>query len=301
MKECTTVNTQNIDVSIIIVTYNNAKYITACIENIHEALDNLRAEILVIDNCSSDNCTEIALAASPLVKLIKNKKNVGFAAAVNQGLAASLADTLLLLNSDVLINKDALHALVAACQDAAKKLFSPTIVNVDGSFQETSLGLFPTFPVLLADELLPHRLAKALGLRTMFDNFNAQKTPCYEWLSGACLALHRRVYEKVGPFDEKFFMYFEDVDFCKRASERGIASQLCSDISVLHIGGASFAYINGIRDRNNYVTQSYFTYIKKHESPLVFFFFKLIVRMGRGLRLCNKLFQTFHAKYSSPK
>ncbi|MHC1713459.1 MAG: glycosyltransferase family 2 protein [Solidesulfovibrio sp.] len=156
--------------------------------------------------------------------------------------------------------------------------------------------MFPSFPVLLVDSLLSYQMAKTFGLKTMIGNADKESTHQYEWVSGACMAFRREVVQKIGQFDDAFFMYFEDVDFCKRAANSGIASTLLEDISVLHIGGKSFDFKKGHIARNKYVRKSRLTYIRKHESAPKVFLLKICFYVGDMLRLMQQRFAVRLAK-----
>jgi N-acetylglucosaminyl-diphospho-decaprenol L-rhamnosyltransferase len=273
------------DVSVVIVTYNNATCIVPCLESLAAASAGLGAEIIAVDNHSGDATAAIIRERFPRVRLLVNTANAGFAAAVNQGVDLATGHTLLLLNSDVIIGREALEGLVTACRKQGRQaIFSPRIVNADGTPQHTAFGLFPTFGVLAVEMLLPYRLARRLGLRTIFENSDAAGGPRYEWLSGACLAFSREASQRIGPLDTRFFMYYEDVDFSRRAVEQGYAPLVLEDISVLHIGGVSFAYDKGKSDRNAYINASLLAYLRKHESRSSFLFLRLLLGLGGLLR-----------------
>lgn len=255
------------ELAVVIVTYNNAAIIDDCLGSLTTAAAGIATEIVVVDNASADATVRIVRERYPGVAVIANTRNVGFATAVNQGLRATTAPALVLLNSDVIVNPEAVHGLAEACRrEGDRHLFSPRIVNRDGSLQETSFGCFPTCGVLAAEFLLPYAAARRLQLTTMFGNRGPGDALRYDWLSGACLALTRTALERIGLFDERFFMYFEDIDFCLRATRQGIVPHLLEDISVLHIGGQSFSYDMGSYDRTSYVNKSLLAYVAKHES-----------------------------------
>jgi N-acetylglucosaminyl-diphospho-decaprenol L-rhamnosyltransferase len=285
------------DVSIVIVTYNNENCIEACLASIYDSFPASKVEIIVVDNCSIDNGVALVQEKYERVKVVSNKENVGFAAAVNQGMRVAASDIIILLNSDVIVNKKALEGMLAACKSSGNlHIFSPLVFNMDGSFQDTSIGMFPSCPVLLVDSLLSYQMAKTFGLKTMFGNADKENTHQYEWVSGACMAFRREVVQKIGQFDDAFFMYFEDVDFCKRAAHSGIASTLLEDISVLHIGGKSFDFKKGHNVRNKYVRKSRLAYIRKHESAPKVFLLKISFYVGDMLRLIQQRFAVRLAK-----
>lgn len=273
------------DVSIVIVTYNNENIIGRCLKSLTEASLKRVFEIIVVDNDSNDATVKTIREAFPTVLLLKNRENVGFAQAVNQGIQKTTSQNIILLNSDVLVNEAAMTTLLENCRTAGdNSLFSPRIINQDGTFQETSCGLFPNFSVLATEFLVPYGLARRFRLQTMFGNRKADGTVRYEWLSGACLAFGKKAYRRIGPFDESYFMYFEDVDFCYRAKKCGISTKLLQDIQVLHIGGESFSYLTGKSDRNSYIRTSLFTYIRGHTSKKSAFVLRLLYAFGQQLR-----------------
>lgn len=280
------------DVSVVIVTYNNAGCIARCLDSLFEAAGGLVADVIVVDNHSTDATLAILREEFPAVRLLANPDNPGFAVAVNQGLALATSPNLLLLNSDVVMNRAALERLVTACRAwGDRAFFSPCVVNPDGTAQHTSLGLFPRFTVLTVEQLVPYRLARLLGLSTMFGNRDARGNVVYEWLSGTCLAFTRVMLDRTGPLDACFFMYYEDVDFCKRAVEQGFFAKLLDDVSVLHIGGESFSYDAGKSDREKYVNNSLMTYISKHEPRLSGLVLRGVKGLGSRLRRLQRAFR----------
>lgn len=273
------------DISVVIVTYNNAGCVGRCLDSLFEAAAGLVAEVIVVDNHSTDATRAIIREEFPAARLVANPDNPGFAVAVNQGLALAASPNLLLLNSDVVMNRAALEGLVTACRSrGGQAFFSPRIVNPDGTEQATSLGMFPRFSVLAVELLLPYRLAHWLGWRTMFENRDARGTVVYEWLSGTCLAFTRAMLDRIGPLDTRFFMYYEDVDFCFRAVAQGFTAQLLPGIFALHIGGQSFAYETGSKDRRSYVDASLRAYVAKHQSRQNRFVLRGLMRVGAMLR-----------------
>jgi N-acetylglucosaminyl-diphospho-decaprenol L-rhamnosyltransferase len=277
------------DASIVIVTYNNESCIEACLSSICDSMSTIRVEVIVVDNCSTDNCVALIQKKYDRMRVIANKMNVGFAAAVNQGIRSASSDVIILLNSDVIVNRAALEGMMESCRASERlRIVSPIVFNVDGSFQDTSLGLFPSFSVLLVETLMPYSMAKSLGLKTMFGNLDKERRYQCEWVSGACMAFHRKVIQEIGFLDDAFFMYFEDVDFCKRAANHGIKSELINEVSVLHIGGKSFDPKKGSIVRNRYVRRSRLTYIRKHENAAKVLMLRLAFGVGDVLRFLQQ-------------
>lgn len=225
-------------VTIVIVSYNCRQALQTCLLTLTSAGDP--PPILVVDNASSDGTAEMIAADFPTVRLIQNAKNHGFAMACNQGIRASASDFILLLNPDTMLKPATLQKLtdimraqptIGAC--------GPRVLNTDGSLQ-SSCRRFPTLGAMVCDELglgrlFPHsRFAKY-----RMNGWEHDKTRDVDQLMGSCLLLRRTMLEHIGLLDERFFLYFEEVDLCLRLWRTGWRAVFVADATVTHLGGES--------------------------------------------------------------
>lgn len=211
-------------VSLIIVHYRTPETLAASLDSIEGARIALPYEIIVIDNDPPDDAAErICQGRRPILTYMKNDRNVGFGRAVNQGLAKGRGEYLLVLNPDVAIHPGSVEELVSEAErDPSAGLVAPKLIYPDGTIQD-SCRTFYTFPVFLLRRTVLGRVFPnhpLLREHLMLD-FDHATTRQVDWCLGASLLARRRAVEDVGPMDERFFLYFEDVDWCYRMAARG--------------------------------------------------------------------------------
>jgi GT2 family glycosyltransferase len=218
-------------VSIVIVSFNAADDLARCLASLPAAAPSTPHEIVVVDNGSTDDSVGVARRA-PRVRLIETHANVGFARASNIGMRETTGVNVLLLNSDTVVPAGALDRLVSALgrhPDVA--IVGPRLVDASGR-AELSFGRM----IGPLNELRQKRLARGGAVDAMTRH---QHYP--DWVSGACLLVRRADAEAVGGFDERFFMYTEDVDFCAAIRARGRRVLFVPEVEVVHLRGRSTA------------------------------------------------------------
>jgi N-acetylglucosaminyl-diphospho-decaprenol L-rhamnosyltransferase len=250
---------------VVVVTYNSGEVIERCLDS----CANLPA--VVVDNASQDNTVEL-VRRRPSVKLIANPSNRGFAGAANQGVAALDTEMILLLNPDVELQTP-VDALADACGGENVGLATGKLVDSDGKVQTGfTVRRFPTpltlaFEVLGINRLLPwnpsNRRYRCLDL-------DLSKPAEVEQPPGAFLMFRREVWQRLGGFDTQFHpLWFEDVDFVKRARSLGLKIHYLPDITARHRGGHSIAGMEwGCREVCWYV--SLLRYASKHFRPYAY-------------------------------
>jgi GT2 family glycosyltransferase len=268
--------------TIIIVSYNCRDALRACLSKLSTPENML--PVIVVDNGSADGSAEMVAHDFPFIQLIRNSTNRGFAAACNQGIAASDGPFVLLLNPDTLVTEPALQGLLDVMNAQPDVgTCGPRILNTDGSPQ-ASVRKFPTLRALVCDEL---------GLSTAFprirwltgyrlSSWPLQATTEVDQLGGSCLMLRRAALEQIGVMDEKFFMYFEEVDLCLRLRNAGWRILYIYDITIIHAGGQSSK-----TDRDNSLRHRYrslFSFYRKYHPGWQLFVLKLAVQVGAALR-----------------
>jgi len=224
------VDTTHVDVSIIIVSFNARADLERCLQSLHDAPPVCAHEIIVVDNASSD-ASAAAARRWPDVRVIENSANVGFARANNTGIRASRGRNLLLLNSDTIVPPGAIDALLFALdRDQRVGVVGPRLVDGDGRAELSAGGMVGPWNELRQKFLMPQR-AESLSRQEHFP----------DWVSGACLLVRRGDAEAAGLLDERFFMYFEDVDFCAAIRARGKRVLFTPSAEVTHLRGRSRA------------------------------------------------------------
>lgn len=245
--------------AIVVVTYNSEDVVEACLTSL--AAHN----VVVVDNASTDRTVERARAHGAHV--IANSANRGFAAAVNQGIQATEADVVLILNPDVRVTSG-LAPLTAACREHG--LAGGRLTDTDGNTQRGfTIRRFPT-PVVLALELLGvNRLWSRNPWNREYRYLDRDLTMggAADQPAGAFLMVRRDVWKTLGGMDESFHpIWFEDVDFCRRAALAGFTAQYVPESTALHLGGHSIKKIDGA-SRQLYWYDSLLRYAGKHFRP----------------------------------
>lgn len=226
-----------IDLTTIIVSWNVRDLLRRCLYSI----SNGQPEIIVIDNASTDGSPDMVRDEFPHAHLITNEQNRGFAAANNQGLARSRGRYLLLLNPDTEVVGDALATMVRYLEDHARVgALGPQLCYPDGSLQP-SRRRFPTMATALVESTVVQQWwadNRILRRYYMQDTDDDVVQPV-DWLVGACLLVRREAYEQVGGLDEGFFMYSEELDWCKRIKDAGWEVVYLPTATVIHHEGKS--------------------------------------------------------------
>lgn len=236
-------------ISVIIVNYKTKNITSDCIESMLRFTREIDLEILVVDNNSGeDNVTYLEKKFFNKVKIIPNKKNIGFGAANNKGIKVASGDIVLFLNSDTIIKDNIFIKILENFGNKKVGVVSPLLFNNKGEVQKFSYGKFPT-----------------LSKDIFRDNYKFKKEFSViievDWVSGAAMAVRKNIFEEIGGFDENFFMYFEDIDLCHRIKDKGYDVVVDKDISIVHLGGGSVKKHNE-RKKMYYKSQNY--YYKKH-------------------------------------
>ena len=215
-------------VSVVIVSWNARDFLLRCIERLLPDLAATRGELIVVDNASSDGSPDAVAASYPSARLIRLDRNTGFAAANNVGMHAAHGRYIFLINSDVDVRSGCLPALVAEMDRVPDVgMAGPRVLNADGSVQ-ASHRPFPS-------------LAGALRRALAMDRHETRGGGDVDILSGCFWVVRREALEKVGLLDERFFMYAEDMDWCRRFHDAGWRVMHDPSVSVVHHGGASSA------------------------------------------------------------
>ncbi|HJW84352.1 MAG TPA: glycosyltransferase family 2 protein [Anaerolineae bacterium] len=256
------------DLSIVIVSWNTAALLRGCLSAIFAARPPGRLEIIVVDNASGDGSADLVATDFPGVRLIRNADNLGFARANNQGIAASAGRCVLLLNSDTLIQPDALAALVRFMDDHPEAgVIGPRLLRPDGEPQAYAFGGDPTLAYLL------RRGLNRLVWRRPLHDWKTDRVQEVGWVSGACLLVRRAAIDRAGLLDENIFMYFEDNDWCMRIRRAGWKVYYNPQVEIVHIGGQSLKQ-NPAARRAYFHSLDYF--YAKHYGPLA----RLLLRIG---------------------
>jgi N-acetylglucosaminyl-diphospho-decaprenol L-rhamnosyltransferase len=237
------------DISFIIVNFRSRQFLKRCINSIVSKMADFPFEIIVVNN---DREILDGMPALPSLKIIEHNENNGFARAANIGAEKSQGEFLFFLNSDTEIVTANMQELKNFFNDHSLGAAAPRLISPDGSFQEWSCGNEITFFETLLNNL---------GYIRSKPFWSSEKTQEVDWISGAAFLIRKDVFNKIGKFDENFFMYFEDVDISRRVRKAGKKIKIIPHFKVLHLGGKSRS---GTKEQKSQYYKSQDYYFKKH-------------------------------------
>jgi len=226
---------------VVIVAYNARNDLDACLRSLHEAPPARPHTIVVVDNASQDGAPDLVASRWPGVRLLRQSVNLGFARANNVGIRATGSDLVLLLNSDTLVPRGALDALVAALEATpAAAVAGPRLVDAAGR-PELSFGRAFSPLNEARQKLIVSLDARGASLARRYVDRVTHRPGFPDWVSGACLLVWRCDAERAGLLDERYFMYAEDVDFCAAVRALGRKVLFTPAAEVVHLRGRSRA------------------------------------------------------------
>ena len=271
------------DLAVVVVNHNAGAYLRRCMESLRTGGGDARLEVVVVDNASTDGSPEAVLAERPDARVIRNRTNRGFAAAANQGIAATSAPFVLLLNPDAEIVGGTLASLVKVARERPRAgAIGALVRNPNGSIQPSARRV--------------PRLGEALGHAFLGPLFPSNPyTRSYtmagwdrtterevEWVSGSAMLLRREALDEVGVLDEGYFMYVEDVDLCTRLRRKGWQVLFSPELEVVHQIGVS---TQGQRGRMAFAhSDSIYRYFSKFRADGAAELLKPPVRVALWLR-----------------
>lgn len=226
-------------VAAVIVNYNAGDYLVACVESLRNAGVT---HVVVADNASSDASLADLRAADPDTTVVETGGNFGYGGGVNRGVVGVPAgpDILLVCNPDLVIEPAAVKAMVEALDgDPALGIVGPRIDNTDGSLYpsaRTVPGPFDAVGHAFLGMVMPNNRFTRRYRMLDVDQSVPRRV---DWISGACFAIRRSLFDQINGFDERYYMYLEEVDLCTRARATGIAIGYEPAARVMHVGGVS--------------------------------------------------------------
>jgi N-acetylglucosaminyl-diphospho-decaprenol L-rhamnosyltransferase len=255
------------DVTIVFVNYNTGHLFDRLFSTLAAARGNLKIQTVVVDNSSQDNLALILRCKYPSVELIENTVNLGFGRANNQAVSRMRGRYLLLLNTDAFVSPDTLVKTLSFMEQNPRcGILGVKLVGEDGSLQP-SCRYFPTpWNVFLAANGLGRFFP---GTRLVDDMSwdHSENREC-DWVPGCFYLVRRQVIDEIGLFDPRFFLYYEEVDHCRRAQQAGWKVTYYADTEVVHIGGESAKTVSKLTSAGRQVArlqiESELLYFRKH-------------------------------------
>ncbi len=285
------------ELSICILTLNSCDFLRECLKSIRQYPPKGEYEILVADNGSDDGTLAMLREEFPEVQVILNEENLGFSKPNNQMLRLAKGEFLLLLNPDTLLMEDCFNPQIQYLKANPEVGVSiPKVLNKDGSFQRQSrrgeatpvevIGYF-----FKLGKLFPKSKVLNGYLQTWLPEDEVAEVKA---VSGSCMFIRRETWQQVGDFDEQFFAYQEDSDYCKRARDKGWKVMYVPLSSIIHYGGEGGSKAEPVKSIFEW-HRSYFLYYRKHFAKKTFFLlnciFYLLMLAKLALSLLMNLFR----------
>ena len=257
---------KNVDLSVCIVNWNAIKYLPVCLESIMNCTKGINYEIIIHDNDSKDGSVALLECNYPIVHVLANKNNLGFAAGNNIASKAANGRYILYLNPDTELRTNAFEGMVRFMdRNPEYGAIGCKLENSDGTIQYTCARTFPTpfnqFCYLaMINRLFPRsKLFSSIELE-YWDHNDSRDIDC---ISGACLLVRKEVNDSIGGFDENIFMYGEDVDICYRIRDLGYKIYYLATERIAHYGGKSSAQVQSNHFSTILQRYSNYYFIKK--------------------------------------
>ncbi len=282
------------NLSIVIVSFNTVKLTDDCLSSVIKSLkgSDISYEIIVVDNVSTDGTREMLAKKYPKVITILNSDNVGFGRANNQGIRKAKGEYILLLNSDTLIPNHAINKLYEFTRKHPRSFVGPKLLNMNRTPQ-TSCGPFFSLPVVIASLFLR---GDVIGLTRWSPRISKR----VDWVSGACIMAAKKLFMDNLLFDEKIFMYMEEIDLLMRAKMKGYGTYFYAGSPIIHLGGGS-----SVNKRTGPVLNIYkgLMYVyNKHNSKRALSMLKFLLRLkalvliGLGIVIGSRYLKTTYAE-----
>ena len=278
-------NDQNPQITIIIVNYKVKEYVANLLDSIKKSQGYLRIQIIVVDNNSADGSVSYLKQLYPQITYIENEENVGFGRANNQALELADGEYTLLINPDTIVSENCLQVMKEYMDETPECAASGCkILNSDGTLAPESRRSVPTisssiYKVLGLTYLFPNNRHFGKYYMSFLPEDEVNKIPV---LYGSFMFFRTHVLKELGGFDERFFMYAEDIDLCYRVNQKGMEIHYVPYTSVVHYKGESSKKdnINYIKNFNN----SLYLFFDKHYTHKYSLLFKVIIYLGIMLK-----------------
>jgi GT2 family glycosyltransferase len=231
-------NGYNVDLSIIVVSWNVRDLLCDCLTSINEKTLGITFEIIVVDNASSDGSVEMVRAEFPQVKLVASAENLGFGKANNLALQSATGRYIGLLNPDTVLLNNVFSMMISKLESEPEiGIAGPKLLASDGTVQEPCARKLVTLRSVIPRLLIGRMLATPLGTHLPPAEYDISQA--VECISGACMVIRREILTDERIFDPQFFMYAEDIDLCYETVHRGWEIFYLSEALVTHYGGKS--------------------------------------------------------------
>jgi GT2 family glycosyltransferase len=236
------------DASVVVVSFNTRDVLKECLRSVYREKGSLQLQVIVVDNASSDGSPAMVEREFPEAELIRSEVNLGFGPANNLGIRSACGRYIVLLNSDAFLTEGALRLSVAHMnENLIVGLGGGRLVGRDGSWQPSAR----MFPTVLGDLIVLSGLAAKFAGSRFFGRAdrtwaNVMEAAEVDWVPGAFSIIRSDVMAAIGLFDPRFFLYYEEVDLCRRIKQSGYSIWYWPDVAVVHIGGESSRQVHSL-------------------------------------------------------
>jgi len=277
LEKKTTYSTNECDISIIIVNYKSWAHLQNCLSSLESIdQDSFSFEVIVVDNHSNDNNLEAFSKKFPTYKFVSNTGNYGFSSGNNFGAQQASGQFLLFLNPDTILKKGALLTMLQlAKENLDYGIVSCTKLNIGGN-PEKDIRFFPKLATFFG---ISRAIYQGLNNKTLVQKFNKKKDVIFpDWVSGSVIFISKKWFDFVEGWNEDYWLYFEDVDLCKRITDAGGKIALTKNASIIHChGGASRLNLNTSALTKTEVIISKHVYISNNFNSKIKFLFHFML------------------------
>lgn len=265
------------ELSIIIVNYNGIKYLRGCIDSLNENLKDVSIEIILLDNNSTDDSCNFIKTNYPNIILIESKINHGFGKGNNEAVKTAKGNFLLLINNDTIVLDSLKPVLEHLKSDQKIGVIGINMLNSNKEYLPVA-GVFPNMKNMF-------QMKKLLQFGKEFKSgIFSQSSYCVDWLSGSFLLMKKETYQKINGFDEDYFLYVEDVDFCKRIGNRGLKRVFLPNYNYIHFVGFNTS-------KNPLLIKGYEIYVSKHFSGYKRILVSKILKINKVVKKAKRAFK----------
>jgi GT2 family glycosyltransferase len=244
-------------VAAAVVSWNTRELLLACLDSLREDAESGLCDVWVVDNGSIDGSVPAARDRAPWAQVIETRDNLGFGRAVNAVARQTDSEWILAANADVALGPGALRTMLGAGSDPRIGCVAPRLIMPNGSTQH-SVYPFPTLPLTVAFNLGLTSVSRRLGDRLCLEGrWNPERPRIVPWAIGACLLIRRTAFDEAGGFDERQWMYAEDVDLGWRLRARGWPTAYVPSAHVRHVGAAATRSAFGDQSTSIYLAATY--------------------------------------------
>jgi GT2 family glycosyltransferase len=276
---------EHVDISVIVVSWNTKEFLRECLRSLWETTHQVTLEVLVVDNGSCDGSPRMVKDEFPLVEVIHAGSNLGFARATNIGIGNSRGRYICLVNSDVVVRDGCIDKMYSYIEEHhSVGILAPRILNADLTLQPSCRGALSPWNTLCRSLALDTIFPRSRLFGGLLMNYWPHDTiRSVDAILGCFWMVRREAWNAVGVFDECFFMYAEDVDWCRRCRSAGWEVVYFPDAEVVHYGGASSS--SAPVDFYVEANRSSLIYWKKHHGAAGLIWIYLVILLGEIIRI----------------